>query len=374
MADDFDVTVEPDDQRVDTIFAADIPHVIFTFGENRTFPELERQPLSVRRRWVHFGDPVPAPGELASKALGVFVDVTTRDRFPHLPLVSVFTPTYLSGERIERAFESLRAQTYTNWEWVLYDDSPGDDTWDRIADMRTRDARVKVFRSDRPSGRIGEVKRRCCGLTSGSILVELDHDDELLPSCLADVVEAFNAHPEAGFAYSDCAEIFENGTNASYGNSFAFGFGSYRSERYRGHDYLVTNYPSINAKTVRHIVGMPNHVRAWRRETYHAAGGHAPEVHVADDYELLLRTFLVTRFVHIKRFGYIQYLGNSEENTHRRRNREIQRAVHLFAGRFEGQIRQRFDELGVNDFIRVGIGLDWSQKPVGLVAANIEHL
>jgi O-antigen biosynthesis protein len=103
---------------------------------------------------------------------------------------------------------------------------------------------------------------------------------------------------------------------------------------------------------------MPNHVRAWRREAYHSAGGYASEVHVADDYELLLRTFLVTRFVHIKRFGYIQYLGDSQENTHRRRNREIQRAVHLFAARYEEQIRERFDELEIDDFIRVEGGLD----------------
>jgi hypothetical protein len=122
---------------------------------------------------------------------------------------------------------------------------------------------------------------------------------------------------------------------------------------------MVTNYPEINAKTVRHIVGMPNHVRAWRTSAYHAAGGHNSEVHVADDYELCIRTFLTTRMVHVKRFGYIQYLSTEGSNTQRLRNREIQRLVNAFAAKYEPQIHARFEELGVNDFIHTGSGLNW---------------
>ena len=217
----------------------------------------------------------------------------------------MFTPAYRSGERILRLYRSLTAQTYDNWEWVVYDDSPDDATFELLRDIRRTDPRVVLFRSDEPCGVIGEVKRRCCGLARGEILAEADHDDELTDHCLADVVAGFNAFPDAGFVYTDCAEVFEDGRNAYYDQGYAFGFGSYRNEFYRGREYLVTNYPSINAKTVRHIVGMPNHIRAWRRAAYQAAGGHASAVHVADDFELCIRTFLTTRMVHVRRFGYI---------------------------------------------------------------------
>ena len=233
---------------------------------------------------------------------------------------------------------------------------------------------MRIFRSDESCGIIGEVKRRCCGLARGSILAELDHDDELTANCLSDVVEAFNAYPEAGFAYTDCAEIFENGLNGTYGDNYAFGFGSYRPQVYRDHVYAVSNYPEVNAKTARHIVGMPNHIRAWRTSAYHAAGGHNPEVHVADDYELCIRTFLSTRMVHIQRFGYIQYLGDGGENTQRRRNREIQRLVASFAWRYEDQIHRRFLELGVDDYIHTGTGLDWGREPSGSnISATIQY-
>lgn len=373
MADDFDVRAAADDSDLVAMLADSVPHAILTFGDQADYPRLAAQPIDIRRRWVHFVDPTVDPADLAGSVLNVFVDVSTRDRFPETPLVSIYTPTYNTGERIERAFQSLLAQTYRNWEWVIYDDSPDDETWKRLEGLRARDHRVRIFRSDRTCGCIGEVKRRCCGLARGSILVELDHDDELTPWCLSDVLAAFEATPEAGFAYTDCAEVFEDGRNATYGETFAFGFGSYRTEVFRGHEYMVANYPRLNAKTVRHIVGVPNHVRAWRRSAYDAAGGYSSEIPVADDYELLLRTFLTTRMVHVRSFGYIQYHGTGGENTQRKRNREIQRLVHLYANRYEAEIRARLDELGSEDYIRNGDGLDWSREvPDDLVMADLE--
>jgi glycosyltransferase involved in cell wall biosynthesis len=324
------------------------------------YPELSACPLDIRQRWIHFADTAMAPAELAQHIMTCYVTYATRQRFPETPLVSVYTPAYRSGERIVRLYRSLVAQTYDNWEWVVYDDSPDDATFELLREIRRKDPRVLLFRSDEPCGVIGEVKRRLCGLARGEILAEADHDDELTDHCLADVVEGFNCFPDAGFVYTDCAEVFEDGRNASYGDSFAYGFGTYRMEDYRNRTYCVTNYPSINAKTVRHIVGMPNHIRAWRRAAYFAAGGHGSAIHVADDYELCIRTFLTTRMLHVQRFGYIQYLSASNENTQRQRNKEIQRLVGWFQQRYEDEIHQRFIDLGVDDFIRHNGECDWS--------------
>jgi glycosyltransferase involved in cell wall biosynthesis len=300
------------------------------------------------------------------------VNVTTK-RFDEQPLVSVFTPTYLTDDKIKRPHQSLLAQTYPNWEWIIYDDSPdAGRTFEQMAILGQADQRISAFRADRPNGCIGEVKRRACGLTRGPLLLELDHDDELTPNALRDLVDAHLAFPDAGFFYSDCAEVFESGKNATYREGWAFGYGSYRQETFRGHAYQVTNYPDINSRTLRHIVGVPNHFRAWTRDAYQAAGGHNPEVHVCDDYELLLRTFLVTRFVHIRKFGYIQYHNNaSSGNTQFNRNAEIQRLVRYFRNAYNEKIHQRMGELGVDDFLwQEGGQLDWKRPDPspGLVA------
>ncbi len=359
-ADGFSITRTENDHGLLPLLAQARPQVIVSFGSLADLKELQAASLDIRQRWIHFDDTAVEGPILASRIMNCYVNFATRNRFPNEPLVSVFTPAYRSGERIKRLYRSLLDQTYRNWEWVVYDDSPDENTFDLLKDLRRQDPRISLFRSDRNCGDIGEVKRRCCGLARGSILAEADHDDELTNHCLADVVEAFNTFPDAGFAYTDCAEVFEDGRNASYGETFAYGFGSYRTESYRGRNYLVTNYPSINSKTVRNIVSMPNHIRAWRREAYNEAGGYGSAIHIADDYELCVRTFLTTRMVHVQRFGYIQYLGTSNENTQRTRNKEIQRLVAWFLQRYEEEIHERFKQLGVEDFLRRNGKCDWS--------------
>lgn len=373
----FDIHARLDDAHLPRVLAELQPQVIVSLGAPERYPELMRVPLEVRRRWLSFEQPVPDPHAVADAIMNAFVANAMTGRFVASPLVSVFTPTFLTGEKIRRPYASLLSQSYENWEWVIYDDSPdGGRTFEEVAILCQGDQRLSAFRGDRPNGGIGEVKRRSCGLTRGVLLVELDHDDELTPNALRDVVEAHLAFPDAGFFYSDCAEVYESGENVTYSEGWAFGYGGYRQERFRGHDYQVTNHPEINARTLRHIVGMPNHVRAWTRRAYLAAGGHNPEVHVCDDYELLLRTFLVTRFVHIQRFGYIQYHNNaSSGNTQFARNAEIQRLVRYFREAYNEQIHARLDELGVDDFLWTEGGrLDWDRPdPSPAPAANFVY-
>lgn len=366
----FSVIERSDCWDVHDVLASNHINVICTFGNIDDYSILSSYQLEVRKRWLHYEKDKPW-SEIANDVVATYVSNATQDRFLETPLVSVFTPTYKTGVNLITPYESLCAQTYDNWEWVIYDDSPDDKTFKIASSFASFDHRIKVFKSHEPCGRIGEVKRRACGLASGSIFVELDHDDELTPNCLFDIVSAFQANPEAGFAYTDCAEVLENGENATYGETYAFGFGSYRYEEHGGRTYAVSNYPSVNAKTVRHIVGMPNHARAWTRNAYFAAGGHSGEIHVADDYELCVRTFLTTRMVHIKKLGYIQHINTNGSNTQRVRNKEIQRLVRLFANRYETEIHNRFVELNIDDFIWTIAGLDWSLDPSDNYEANL---
>jgi hypothetical protein len=133
--------------------------------------------------------------------------------------------------------------------------------------------------------------------------------------------------------------------------SHSFGYGSYRDEVYNGINLKVTNQHNINPVTIRHIVGIPNHVRAWRRSTYMKLGGHCRDLSIADDYELVVRTFLITRMCHIPRLGYVQFIYEGEEkNTHTIVRADIQRRVKSIAEFYHQDIKKRFDELGLNDW------------------------
>ena len=244
----------------------------------------------------------------------------------------------------------MKEQTYSNWEWVIWDDSDdGDLTAGMIQGHANHDHRIRLIRPERHSGVIGEVKYNACAMSRGEILVELDHDDALTPEALAKLVSAYHQFPEAGFFYSDYAEVDDHLNPLRYPDGWGYGLGSYRTESYRGRELLVANTPGISPKTIRHLLAAPNHLRAWRRDAYFEMGGHNREIHVADDFELMVRTFLKTTMVHIPFLGYVQYSG--EGTTQRVRNKDIQRHVRYLRWKYEQQIHARFQALGVDDYI-----------------------
>ena len=125
--------------------------------------------------------------------------------------------------------------------------------------------------------------------------------------------------------------------------------------------FEVIDSPNLNPKTIRHIVAAPNHARAWRKSFYDSTG-HRDGLAVADDYELILRSFLFTRVLHIPRMAYLQY-RNSQGNAHQFRNQEIQRLVRNISTAYDEKIHKRFEELGVDDFVyRLGKNMSFFQR------------
>lgn len=377
-ANSFDFYTYDDDKDINNILAKVNPHIILTYGDVKNYGNIWNLSIEYRKRWLSI-DPIQnlEGSIIAMQIMNCYLSNTLDVRFKDMPLVSVFTPTYKTGDKIQRPFKSLLEQTYNNWEWVIYDDSPDDNkTFNEMCELAKLDPRIKVYKSDKPCGIIGEVKRRACGLAKGAILLELDHDDELTANAINYVVNAFKKFPDAGFAYTDCAEVFDNGNLYTYSDGWGLGYGSYRPEVYKGKQYAVTNYPSVNPKTIRHIVAAPNHIRAWKKDSYINIGGHNSEIHVCDDYELIIRTFLKTRMIHIKKLGYIQYYNvsgeNASGNTQKLRNKEIQRLVNFFRYRYNDAIHNRFLELGIDDIGYSKNGFDFS-VPNNNEKANYEY-
>ena len=341
------------DSNLEHILVQDRPHVIITVGHRPSFPNLRKAPFEIRKRWLHY-DTMPHPAQLGIDAYNCYLtNMFDKHAADENPLVTVFTPAYKTGDRIVRPFLSLKEQTYTNWEWIIVDDSDDDgETFKMLRNLAKKDHRIQVFKPWEHSGIIGKLKNWACSLGKGHVLVELDHDDELTDYALDCVVKGFKQFPEAGFLYTDCAEIFEDGTSHTYRQGWAFGYGSYTDVEYRNKRYRSGSAGNINAKTIRHIVSTPNHIRAWRKSFYESIGGHNKELHVADDYELMVRTFLKTRMARVPKLCYLQYISNTAQHV---RNKDIQRHVRSIKSYYDRMIHDRLLELGCEDFI-------WDEK------------
>jgi hypothetical protein len=132
-------------------------------------------------------------------------------------------------------------------------------------------------------------------------------------------------------------------------NAFNCGYGIHQWIEVEGNKFLSHRYSDINPLSIRYNFSMPNHVRSWRRDVYFKVGGHNKRLPVADDFELIVRTFLETRFIHIKKLLYLQY--NNRNSTVDNNVIDINRRARLIKDHFYQKIHQRIIDLGYRDWM-----------------------
>lgn len=278
-----------------------------------------------------------------------FVLNCSLDRSYLRPVFSLFTSTFNSYDKIIRAYNSIKKQTLENWEWVILDDSPDDEHFDFLRQNLSHDCRIRMYRRSENSGSIGNVKNEAVALCRGTYVLEMDHDDEILPTVLEDAASLFFSKEDVGFIYMDFINIYENGDNFKYGDHICKGYGSYYCQKYNGKWVYVYNTPNINNITLSHLVCCPNHPRIWRRDLLLKIGNYCEHLPICDDYEILLRTAVNCKMAKIPKLGYVQYMNNSNNNFSLIRNGEINRIGPQYISPIyynEYKIAEKMAELG----------------------------
>ena len=106
-----------------------------------------------------------------------------REGMKQNPLVSVIVPCYNKERFIVRTLESLRSQTYDNFEVKIVDDSSTDDSWRIIQNYVGLDDRFSGERNKENKGG-NYCRNRGYALSSGEYLIFLDADDWLADDCI----------------------------------------------------------------------------------------------------------------------------------------------------------------------------------------------
>ena len=347
-------------------------HMLVTYGESETeyYPFMGDLVNRMRLKWLHFSsvENIPAFNRGINYC---YIYNALLPREVTRPIFSVFTTCYNSYQKFLRPYESLKLQTMKDWEWVVLDDSPDETHFEFLRGLVGNDPRVRLYRRASNSGNIGNVKNEVVSMCRGTYVLELDHDDEILPDCLGDAVKAFETDPEVGFVYMDTAHMYENKTRHSFGDHFGLGYCGYYRQKHNDVWVNVISSANINNISMSHIVGVPNHPRIWKRSVLNDLGSYSEYLPICDDQEILMRTCVRTKMARVHKFAYIQYMNDGWNNFSLIRNSEINRLGPNFIvpqGYAEYKINEHmkavgaFEERGLNPWQQMWKKPDFEYK------------
>jgi len=206
------------------------------------------------------------------------------EKFENQPKISIVIPVYNPDpELLSLCIESIKKQSYKNWQLCLADDCSSDIRVKEVLDKYSNlDKRIEVvFR--KKNGHISAASNSALNIADGEWTALVDHDDELPINALYYIVEEINKKPNVEFIYSDEDKVNEKGER--YEPYFKCGFNL---------DLLYSqNYIS--------------HLGVYKTEIIKSIGGFRLGVEGSQDYDLLLRYIEKINYkniVHIPRVLY----------------------------------------------------------------------
>ncbi|RCV65570.1 Glycosyltransferase, partial [Methanophagales archaeon] len=186
--------------------------------------------------------------------------------FNYRPKISIVTPVWNIEEKLLRAaIESVLNQVYDNWELCLVD---GGSTKPHVKtilkEYAKNDSRIKVIFLSENKGIAGN-SNAALSLATGEFVTFLDHDDELAPVTLYEIVNLLNENPDFDYIYSDDDKIDERGK---------------RKEPFFKPDWSPDTFLSCN---------YPIHITAIRKSLLDLVNGFRKGYDGSQDYDLFLR-------------------------------------------------------------------------------------
>lgn len=203
-------------------------------------------------------------------------------QFKYQPKISIITPVYNPPVKwFKSCINSVLEQSYQNWELCIADDKSTDPEIKKVINFYSKkDSRIKtVFRSK--NGHISEASNSALQIATGNYIALLDHDDDLSPNALFEVVSFINKSPDIDLVYSDedMLELSGKHVNPSFKPDWSLDM------------FLSTNYLC--------------HFTVIRRSLVNKIGGFRKGFEGSQDYDLFLRIIEKTKYVyHIPKILY----------------------------------------------------------------------
>ena len=199
-----------------------------------------------------------------------FADKTASNR----PLFSVIMASYNHSRYIDEAIQSVRNQSFQDWELIVVDDGSTDDSPAIIESHADQDGRIKSF--SQTNAGPAAARNTAAAHTNGKWLTYLDSDDIWYPETLEIYHQAILEYPDCAFLYGYRDRLDEDGAITKLP-------GRFQKERTGTAELFGSMF--LSPMRICHT-----------KDLIDSVGGFDDGLRSCEDYELFLRMSLHTAF------------------------------------------------------------------------------
>lgn len=186
------------------------------------------------------------------------------------PTVSIIMGAYNAEKTIREAVDSMLAQTFTDWEFIICDDASRDSTLE-ICRQYAHDhpGRFQVIANER-NAKLSATLNRCLAVARGKYIARMDADDISTPDRLATQVTVLDSHPSVDLVGTAMQRFGQSGLST-----------------------LVVPPARPDRNTLRQAIPFCHATILARREVYERTGGYneSPRTERGQDVDLWFEFF-----------------------------------------------------------------------------------
>lgn len=121
------------------------------------------------------------------------------------PILSVIVPCYKQAEFIAETLDSIRKQTFQDWECIVVNDGSPDNASEIVNGFVKTDPRIRLIET--PNRGVSAARNTGIRASQGEFILPLDADDIILPEYAQLAIEHFRKHPETKLVYSEARKF-----------------------------------------------------------------------------------------------------------------------------------------------------------------------
>lgn len=212
-----------------------------------------------------------------------------------IPLVSVIMPVYNSAKFLGESIRSVLRETYTNFEFLIYDDNSSDNSLSIIRDFSNKDRRIKVFKGDIKQKNVSTIYKFIADKSKGKYFIPTDSDDICLPHRVETLINIACQHSSASLVFGKTRIINEDGTKTI----------GYNGSEVSPYKLFLGNF-------------VPDGASLISKDHYLICGGYNENIEWAEDYELRLRLLEQGPFIYVDKEVYLYRQHNNSWTSKKR--------------------------------------------------------